>query len=174
METYGSLIGGEWLKTGQDFESINPSDTTEVVGRCFAASKDECDRAIRVARDALAGWSQSGLEQRKAALDFIGNELIERSEEIGRILSREEGKPLAEGIGEVYRSGQFFQYFGAEVLRQMGENAASVRPNVNVEVTREPVGVVGIITPLELSDRGCRVENCACAGVREYGCPEAG
>ena len=77
----------------------------------------------------------------------IGDELIARKEELGELLSREEGKPLAEGIGEVNRSGQFFHYYAAEVLRQMGETAASVRPGIDIEVHREPVGVVGIITP---------------------------
>lgn len=147
METYKNYIAGEWRSSGDNFKSINPSDTSETVGVCSAASLADCEDAINAACEAAPAWGQSGLEQRKAALDFIGNELIQRSEEIGSIISREEGKPLAEGIGEVYRSGQFFQYFGAEVLRQMGENAASVRPNVNVEVTREAVGVVGIITP---------------------------
>jgi aldehyde dehydrogenase (NAD+) len=87
------------------------------------------------------------LEQRKAVLDKIGAELITRSSEIGEILAREEGKTLAEGIGEVARSGQFFQYYGAEALRLMGENTASVRPGVDVEVHREPLGVIGIVTP---------------------------
>ena len=147
MEIYRNFIAGEWQKSDEVFDSINPSDTSEIVGRCYAASTADCEAAIQSARDALTGWAHSGLENRKTILDFIGNELIARSEEIGRVLASEEGKPLAEGIGEVYRSGQFFQYYGAEVLRQMGENAASVRPNVNVEVTREPVGVVGVITP---------------------------
>ena len=87
------------------------------------------------------------MEQRKTFLDKIGAELIARSSEIGEILAREEGKTLAEGIGEVARSGQFFQYYGAEVLRLMGENTASVRPGVDVEVHREPLGVIGIVTP---------------------------
>ena len=87
------------------------------------------------------------MEQRKTVLDKIGAELIARSSEIGEILAREEGKTLAEGIGEVARSGQFFQYYGAEVLRLMGENTASVRPGVDVEVHREPLGVIGIVTP---------------------------
>ena len=80
-------------------------------------------------------------------LDFIGAELIARSAEIGEILAREEGKTRAEGVGEVYRSGQFFQYYGAEALRLMGENTQSVRPGVDVEVHREALGVVGIVTP---------------------------
>jgi len=77
----------------------------------------------------------------------IGTELMARAEEIGRLLSREEGKPLAEGKGEVYRAGQFFTYFAAEVLRQHGDLAESVRPGIEIDVRREPVGVVAIISP---------------------------
>ncbi|MGI9289384.1 MAG: aldehyde dehydrogenase family protein, partial [Pseudomonadales bacterium] len=127
--------------------NINPSDTSDVVGLYAKATVDDCQMAITAASQAFEQWSQTGLERRKIILDSIGAELIERKEEIGRILAREEGKPLAEGVGEVARSGQFFQYYGAEVLRQMGETAASVRPGVDVEVQREPLGVVGIVTP---------------------------
>ena len=77
----------------------------------------------------------------------IGSELIKQSKEIGTLLSREEGKTLPEGIGEVVRSGQQFQYYAASALRQFGENIASTRDGVFVEMTREPVGVCGIISP---------------------------
>ena len=146
-DVLGNLIGGDWKTDGELFDSINPSDTSEIVARISAASVSDSADAIRAARAAFEIWSVSALEQRKAVLDFIGNELIAHSAEIGRLVAREEGKPLAEGVGEVYRAGQFFQYFGAEVLRQMGELADSVRPGVEVDVTREPLGVIGIITP---------------------------
>mgnify|MGYP000709877521 CR=1 FL=1 len=87
------------------------------------------------------------MEERKAILDTIGAELIARKDEIGRLLSREEGKPLAEGIGEVARAGQFFQYHAAQVLSPTGEAVDSVRPGIEVEVKREALGVIGIITP---------------------------
>jgi len=148
MSNLGSnLINGQWLNNGQSFTSINPSDTTDCIGTFNAASKEDSLLAIKSARNAFDEWSASSLEERKKILDCIGDELINRSAEIGELIAREEGKPLAEGVGEVYRSGQFFQYFGAEVLRQMGELAISTRPNVNVEVTREPLGVIGVITP---------------------------
>ena len=148
MSNLGSnLINGQWLNNGQSFTSINPSDTTDCIGTFHAASKEDSLLAIKSARDAFNEWSASSLEERKKILDYIGDELINCSTEIGELIAREEGKPLAEGIGEVYRSGQFFQYFGAEVLRQMGELATSTRPNINVEVTREPLGVIGVITP---------------------------
>lgn len=147
QEVLGNFVGGGWRSASESFDNINPSDTSDIVSCHAMATSEDSENAIVAARSAFAAWSSSPLEQRKAALDFIGNELIARSDEIGRMVSREEGKPLAEGIGEVARSGQFFQYFGAEVLRQVGDVATSVRPGVEVEVTREPLGVVAIITP---------------------------
>ena len=77
----------------------------------------------------------------------IGNEMMARSAELGELLSREEGKPLAEGKGEVYRAGQFFTYYAAETLRQIGDTADSVRPDIEIDVRREAVGVVAIVSP---------------------------
>ena len=140
-------IGGKWIEATDTVANINPSDTSDIVGEYASATPDDARRAVDAARNSFTEWADSGLEARKDVLDKIGNELIARKEELGSLLSREEGKPLAEGIGEVGRSGQFFQYYGAEVLRQMGEHTASVRPGVDVDVSREPLGVIGIVTP---------------------------
>jgi alpha-ketoglutaric semialdehyde dehydrogenase len=77
----------------------------------------------------------------------IGDELMTRSAELGELLSREEGKPRAEGVGEVYRAGQFFTYFAAEVLRQPGDAVDSVRDGVEVDVRREAMGTVAVVSP---------------------------
>ena len=127
--------------------NTSPSDLDDVIGLYARGSVQECEQALTAAKEASSVWAESALEERKRVLDMIGAELIERSAEIGTILAREEGKTIAEGTGEVYRSGQFFQYYAAETLRQMGEVAASVRPGIDVEVRREPLGVIGIITP---------------------------
>tara|TARA_B110001452_G_scaffold66321_1_gene53219 strand:+ start:4231 stop:5676 length:1446 start_codon:yes stop_codon:yes gene_type:complete len=147
QEMFQNYINGQWVASAAVIENINPSDTSDVVGHYAKASPEDCLTAIAAANAAFDGWSQSGLEQRKQILDFIGAELIARSGEIGEILAREEGKTRAEGVGEVHRSGQFFQYYGAEALRLMGENTQSVRPGVDVEVHREALGVIGIVTP---------------------------
>ncbi|MDA9687346.1 aldehyde dehydrogenase family protein [bacterium] len=144
---FQNYINGQWVGSSTAIENINPSDTSDVVGHYAKGSSEDCLAAIEAANVAFDDWSQSGLEQRKQVLDFIGAELIARSGEIGEILAREEGKTRAEGVGEVYRSGQFFQYYGAEALRLMGENTQSVRPGVDVEVHREALGVIGIVTP---------------------------
>jgi len=105
------------------------------------------DAAIEAAIKAQHQWAEYGLEQRAAALESIGRELMQRSDELGRLVSREEGKPLAEGRGEVYRAGQFFTYFAGEVLRQIGDFVQSVRAGVEIEVRRQPVGVVAVVSP---------------------------
>ena len=142
-----NFIAGEWRKGVAEIANINPSDTSDIIGHFAQASRTDLEDAIQAARDASVIWAQSGLETRYNALMAIGTELMARSEELGRLLSREEGKPLAEGKGEVYRAGQFFTYYAAETLRQLGENADSVRPNIEIDVRREPVGVVAIISP---------------------------
>ncbi len=80
-------------------------------------------------------------------METVGLELAARAEELGEQLSREEGKPRAEGIGEVQRASQIFRFFAGEALRVPGEHVRSVRPGVDVDILREPLGVVGIITP---------------------------
>ena len=90
---------------------------------------------------------QTGPEKRYNVLMEIGNELIARSAELGELLSREEGKPLAEGKGEVYRAGRFFTYYAAEVLRQVGDTADSVRDGIEIDVRREPAGTIAVISP---------------------------
>ena len=77
----------------------------------------------------------------------MGNELLARREELGTLLSREEGKTRPEGIGEVVRAGQIFKFFAAECVRMAGEKLPSVRPGIDVEITRQPIGVIGLITP---------------------------
>ncbi|MGH8744084.1 MAG: aldehyde dehydrogenase family protein, partial [Burkholderiales bacterium] len=147
LQTYKNFIAGHWCEGHSVIANHSPSDTQDVIGHYHQADAEQTRAAIAAAREAQPLWATSGLEQRQQLLMAIGDELIARKDELGRLLSREEGKPLHEGIGEVQRSGQFFHYYAAEVLRQMGETADSVRPGIEIEVRREAVGVVGIITP---------------------------
>ncbi|KXO13377.1 Aldehyde dehydrogenase B [Moritella sp. JT01] len=140
-------IGGEWQAGVSTIANINPSDVSQNLGNFAQASATQVQHAISAAKHAQPIWEKTPLEQKQAVLQGIGDELIARCDELGRLLSSEEGKPFLEGRGEIYRAGQFFQYFAAEVLRQIGDSAASVRPGVSVEVTREAVGVVAIISP---------------------------
>jgi aldehyde dehydrogenase (NAD+) len=145
-ELFRNLIGGEWVD-GEAVPNINPSDTNDVIGDYARATKADAQAAIAAAKAAFPAWSRSGLLERHAVLRKTADEITARKEELGRLLSREEGKTLAEGIGETVRAAQIFDFFAGEALRLAGEILPSVRPGVSVEVTREAVGVVGIITP---------------------------
>lgn len=147
QETQLNLIAGEWLPGESEIENRNPSDLSDLVGVYAQASSDQLEATLDQASRAQLEWAAYGLERKQAVLMNIGNELMARAEELGRLLSREEGKPLAEGKGEVFRAGQFFTYYAAECLRQIGETADSVRPGIEIDVRREPVGVVAVISP---------------------------
>lgn len=148
MSTVNLLyINGEWLEGESEITNVNPSDLSDVIGQYAQASADQVSLAVNSAKQGQKEWAKTGLEARYSVLMAIGDELMARKNELGQLLSREEGKPLAEGIGEVGRSAQFFHYYAAEVLRQIDDRAESVRPGVEVETRREPVGIVGIISP---------------------------
>ncbi len=146
-DTELNLIAGSWAAGDGEIENRNPSDQSDLIGVYAQASAAQLDQTLEAARHAQAEWAGYGMERKQTVLMAIGTELMARATELGTLLSREEGKPLAEGKGEVYRAGQFFTYYAAECLRQIGENADSVRDGVEIDVRREPVGTVAIISP---------------------------
>jgi acyl-CoA reductase-like NAD-dependent aldehyde dehydrogenase len=142
-----NFIDGVWVDGAHSIDNINPSDTRDVIGEYALADAEQATRAVDAAARAFGSWSLSTPQQRFEILDRVGSELLERKGELGDLLAREEGKTLPEAIGEVARAGQIFKFFAGETLRQSGDTLASVRPGVSVEVTREPIGVVSLITP---------------------------
>ena len=146
MTLHHNLIAGEWVGSN-GVENINPSNTNEVVGLYATASADDAKTAIAAAKAAFPAWSRSGILERHAILKKTADEILARKDELGKLLAREEGKTLPEAIGETIRSAQIFDFFAGEALRLAGEVLPSVRPNIGVEITREPIGVIGIITP---------------------------
>ncbi|PAU54419.1 aldehyde dehydrogenase family protein [Pseudomonas indica] len=147
MQRFDNYIGGEWVAGASYSANINPSDLSDSLGEYAQADAAQVSAAIAAAREAFPAWSTSGIQARADALDKVGSEILGRREELGQLLAREEGKTLPESIGEVARAGNIFKFFAGECLRQSGELLASVRPGIAVEVTREPLGVIGLITP---------------------------
>ena len=142
-----SYIGGDWVEGSAVIADLNPSDMSDCIGDFASLDRGQTNTAIAVAREATKTWREIGIHRRAEILDHIGNEVLSRKEELGTLLSREEGKTLPEGMGEVERAGHIFKFFAGEAVRIAGTSMESVRPGVDVEITREPVGVVGIITP---------------------------
>lgn len=147
MDIYKHLIHNEWVDGHAVLRNTNPSNLGDLVGEYAAADAHQLDQAVQAARAAFPAWSTSGVQARADALDKIGTEVVARREVLGQLLAREEGKTLPEAIGEVTRAGHIFKFFAGECLRLAGEVLPSVRPGVGVEITREPVGVIGLITP---------------------------
>ncbi|MBN9511515.1 MAG: aldehyde dehydrogenase family protein [Alphaproteobacteria bacterium] len=145
--THANLIGGEWIRGNDAVIDVNPSDTADVVGEYDRASAEQVDHALDAARQAFPAWARTTPQVRADLLDKVGTEILARRGELADLLAREEGKTLAEATGEVGRAAQIFKFFAAEALRVPGERLGSVRPGIDVEITREPIGVIGLITP---------------------------
>lgn len=144
---YSNLINGEWRAADHTQPNINPSDINDVIGYASQSEVSDVAAAVASAQSAARKWSRSGIQQRHDILKTTGDVLLARAPELGAMLAREEGKTRPEGIGEVRRAAQIFHFYAGECLRSGGELVPSVRPGINVAVTREAVGVVGLITP---------------------------
>ncbi len=144
---FPNLIDGRPVESADRLADINPSNLSDIVGEFARGTADDVSVAVAAAKGAFAKWSRTTPQERFDILDRAGTEILARKEELGRLLSREQGKPLADGIGEAGRAGAIFKFFAGEAVRAGGEKIDSVRPGVEIEITREPVGVVAAITP---------------------------
>jgi aldehyde dehydrogenase (NAD+) len=142
-----NFIAGEWVEGASVSRNVNPSDTNDIVGEYAQGDGAQTAAAVHAAHAVFPVWARTTPQERHDILLRVSTEVLARREELGRLLAREEGKTLPEAVGEVARAGQIFGFFAAEALRIPGEKFASVRPNIDIEATREPVGVVGIISP---------------------------
>lgn len=147
MDAFGNLIGGSWCQAERVIENRNPSRPDEIIGLYARAGLDEVEVAVAVAKRAQSTWAQASPQYRADVLDRTGTRILDRADELSRLLSQEEGKPIAEAKGEVMRAGHSFKFYAGEAIRLGGQKLPSTRAGCDVEVTREPLGVVGLITP---------------------------
>src|SRR3982751_5489979 len=146
-DTLTHLINGVTASSEASGESINPSNLDEIVARYPKGGATEVDQAVQAARAAFPAWSEASPEVRSDVLDRAGSLIMSRAKELGTLLSREEGKTLAEGTGEVMRAARILKYFAGEAIRRHGQTLDSTRPSIDVETHREAVGVFGLIAP---------------------------
>ncbi|MGE8629270.1 aldehyde dehydrogenase family protein [Achromobacter denitrificans] len=147
MTQKANYIGGAWVEGAGTLENLNPADRRDLIGLYASADEAQMRQAVQAARAAAPGWERSTTQLRSDILFRAANEILARKEELGALVSSEAGKTLAEGMGEVVRAGQIFQFFAGEAVRYGGENLPSVRPDIGVQISRHPVGVVSMITP---------------------------
>ncbi len=146
MRRHANLIGGSWA-SGEPVPNVNPSDISDVVGEFDRASRAQAEEAVAAARAAQPAWAETSVQTRADILQRASIEILARCDELGDLLAREEGKTLREARGEVTRAGHIFNFFAGECVRIRGDALPSVRDKVDVMVTRDPVGVVSLITP---------------------------
>ena len=115
---FSNLINGRTVDSADVSKDINPSNIGDVVGEFARGTTGDLDQAIAVGAEGFPKWSRSTPQERFDILDRAGTEILARKDELGRLLSREQGKPLGDGIGEAARAGYIFKYFAGEALRQ--------------------------------------------------------
>lgn len=147
MNRYKNFIDGEWIGGVHEHENRSPSDTSDLIGVYEMGGTAELDAAVAAARAAQPAWAAASIQDRADILDKTGDILLKKKDALGKLLAREEGKILAEATGEAERAGRVFKYFAGEALRLFSEYGASVRLGVDVSISREPLGVIGLITP---------------------------
>jgi acyl-CoA reductase-like NAD-dependent aldehyde dehydrogenase len=109
MLMFNNLIDGEWLSDGARSPNVNPSDTKDIVGEAVRGTRAQADAAVAAAKAAFPSWSRATPQVRYDILKKASDEILARKDELGRLLSREEGKTLPEGIGEAARAGQILR-----------------------------------------------------------------
>jgi acyl-CoA reductase-like NAD-dependent aldehyde dehydrogenase len=148
-KAYGNLIGGNWAESssGETFASVNPADTSDVVGHVPRATREETLLAIEAARKAQPAWAAASPQTRSEVLDRVARLIDDKTAELARMLTREEGKTLAESTGEVKRTAANFRFYAAQAHLVAGQTMVSDEPSTFLYTLREPVGVVSVITP---------------------------
>jgi len=144
---FAHYIGGEWVGDSDVTTNTSPANRDDVIGTYARGDAARVDQAVSAALAAQPGWASASPQLRHDVLERAGALIVERKDELGRLLAREEGKTIAEAVGETVRASQVFKFFAGEALRNTGDAVASVRPGIDVMIEREAVGVIGLITP---------------------------
>jgi len=147
MDLFRSYIDGHWVDAGEEAVDENPSDLDSPAGRYMRAGREAVAEAAFAARRAYKGWSATNIQERADILQRAGQAIMERRDAFGRMIALEEGKVLAEGVAEAVRAARLFTWFAGEAMRNTGDHLDSIKPGAEVEIVRQPVGVVGAITP---------------------------
>ncbi|MFM0029094.1 NAD-dependent succinate-semialdehyde dehydrogenase [Paraburkholderia madseniana] len=142
----GHYVGGQWYESASTYPVLNPA-TGEVIAQVAKGGAVETTHAVAAAERAFPAWRSITAKERGARVRRWGELMLENRDALAELLTREQGKPLAEARGEVGYAASFFEWFAEEAKRSYGDVIPSPNPNAKIIVTREPVGVVAAITP---------------------------
>jgi aldehyde dehydrogenase (NAD+) len=149
MDRVKNYINGEWVdsKSGETFQSINPANKEEVVGLVSKSGREDIDRAVQAAREAYDKWRLTPAPRRGEILFRAAEILKNKKEVLGRLETREMGKVLMEGLGDVQEAIDMAYYMAGEGRRLSGETVPSELPDKDMKSVRVPIGVFALITP---------------------------
>jgi len=149
MRKYSNFIGGEWVgaRAGKTYQTHNPADHREAVAEYPSGAREDAQEAIQAAAKAFSGWAATTPVARGRILSRISQILESRKAELAELLTREEGKTLTESTGEVQRAIDIFRFFGGSSYTLGGHTIPHDLPNNLLYTIRQPLGVVGLITP---------------------------
>jgi succinate-semialdehyde dehydrogenase / glutarate-semialdehyde dehydrogenase len=148
VKTQGIFINGEWRdsQSGKAFAVKNPA-TGDLLENVADGGVAEVRQAIEAAHAAFPAWSSTTADKRSVLLSKAAQLMVERTEQLATVLTQENGKPLAESRGEVTIGAAFFQWNAEEARRIYGEVVPTANPERRILTIKQPVGVVGAITP---------------------------
>ena len=146
---YKNLIGGSWVESssGKSFPSVNPADTSYVLGQFPQATREETQQAIDAAKKSQTAWAESTPGRRAEVLYRAAHLIEQKASDLAETLTREEGKTLAESTAEVKRAAANFRFYAGQAYLVGGETLPSDEPSTSLYTLRMPVGVVSVITP---------------------------
>ena len=149
MDKALNFIGGKWAwpRGAGEISSVNPADTREVVASAPDSPAEEVGRAVRAANEAYPAWRRTPPPERARIIRRAGRIMLEDKQDLGRLVTRECGKPLPEGLGDVQEAIDMAELAAGEGRRLYGQTAPSELPDKLCMTWREPVGVCGLITP---------------------------
>src|SRR5215831_16357276 len=149
MDTYRNFIGGKWVESssGRTVENINPANINDVIGKVRQATREEATQAVNAAAEAFRGWRSTPAPARGKIVARAARLMEENKEELAQILTREEGKTIAESRGELQRSINVAEFCAGESRRLNGETIQSELPANFAYTIKQPLGVVACVTP---------------------------
>src|SRR5215467_13930119 len=141
-------VDGQWIqaRSGQAINVDNPA-TAEIIGKVPKLGAIETRQAIEAANTAFSSWSRKTAKERASILRRWFDLMMANQEDLARLMTLEQGKPLTESRGEVAYAAAFLEWFAEEAKRVYGDTIPAHQPDKRIVVTKEPIGVVACITP---------------------------
>jgi|TARA_B100000242_G_scaffold245367_1_gene185843 succinate-semialdehyde dehydrogenase/glutarate-semialdehyde dehydrogenase len=141
-------VNGSWVESQSgDFLEVNNPATQEIIGKVPKFTKDETKKVIENANNAFQTWKNTTAKERSVILKKWGDLIVENVEDLAKIMTIEQGKPVAEAKGEILMGASYIEFYAEEAKRVYGDIIPDPRPGKRIVVIKQPVGVVGAITP---------------------------